>query len=346
MILREELTRDSKRRYKRTITALIAFLVASLVISLCIGKYGLSIGETVKLLINGIIDPANAKETMEGRVIWGVRLPRAFAAMVIGAALSISGAAYQGVFRNPLISPDFLGASSGACIGAAVAILLGLSAAFIQGLAFIGGVIAVAVTVTIPKFFKSDSNIFLVLSGIIVSGVMSSIMAFIKYTADPTSELAAITYWQMGSFAYIKMADMMAILLPVAVSMMLIMAISWSIDVVSLGEKEAKVLGVNVKSVTYISVIGATLLTACSVCVAGTIGWVGLVVPHFSRLIVGPENTKLMPTTALVGAIFLLIVDTYCRSLPVAEMPLSILTGIIGAPLYTLLLYKQKSRVQ
>ena len=346
MTLREELTKDNKRKYRVTILVLLIVLAMAFLFALCVGKYHLELEKTLKILWEGLILRAEQDGNVETKVVLGIRLPRVIGAILVGATLSVAGAVYQGIFRNPLVSPDFLGVSSGACIGAAIAILMALPSAFIQGFAFIGGIIAVSLTLAIPRLFKSDSNILLVLSGIIINGLMSSIMGFIKYTADPDTELAAITYWQMGSLSTVFMKTILPVVLPMVISIAVVFAISWSIDVVSLGEKEAKALGVNVRKVTYISVACATLMTAGAVCVAGTISWVGLVVPHFARMLVGPDNRKLLPTSALIGAIFMLIVDTGCRNIGISELPISILTGVISAPFYAFLLYKQRMRLQ
>jgi len=346
MTLREELTKDNKRKYRVTILVLLIVLAMAFLFALCVGKYHLELEKTLKILWEGLILRAEQDGNVETKVVLGIRLPRVIGAILVGATLSVAGAVYQGIFRNPLVSPDFLGVSSGACIGAAIAILMALPSAFIQGFAFIGGIIAVSLTLAIPRLFKSDSNILLVLSGIIINGLMSSIMGFIKYTADPDTELAAITYWQMGSLSTVFMKTILPVILPMVISVAVVFAISWSIDVVSLGEKEAKALGVNVRKVTYIGVACATLMTAGAVCVAGTISWVGLVVPHFARMLVGPDNRKLLPTSALIGAIFMLIVDTGCRNIGISELPISILTGVISAPFYAFLLYKQRMRLQ
>ena len=239
-----------------------------------------------------------------------------------------------------------MGVSAGACIGAALAIIMSLSSVYIQLFAFLGGLLAVMLTLTIPKLIRNDSNIMLVLSGIVVSGAASSIMGLIKYTADPEKELATIIYWQMGSFSYITLGTIYSVILPIVISTCVLFFISWWIDIVSLGEKEAKSLGVNVARIRYIAIICATLLTASSICIAGTIGWIGLIIPHFARMIMGPDNTKLMPASFLIGATFLLLVDTINRTLGVAEMPISILTGLIGAPFYGWLLYRQRMRLQ
>ena len=329
---------------------LIIILIVAVIFAVCVGKYPVSPGESIRVLlceVLGIDGTSLGTEysEMTKNVVMGLRIPRIFANVLCGMALAMSGTVYQGIFKNPLVSPDFLGVSSGACIGAAIAILLSLSGIALQGFAFLGGIIAVAVTVFIPKVMRSNSNIMLVLSGIIVGGAMSSILGFIKYVADPATELAAITYWTMGSFSYVTIDNILSILPTMVIPAIILMAISWWIDVMSLGESEAKTLGANIVLIRNIAIACATLMTASSVCLSGTIGWVGLVIPHFARMIVGPSNTKLIPASALIGGIFMLLVDTATRTIGVAEMPVSILTGIIGAPFYAALLYKQRKTI-
>ncbi|NLW78950.1 MAG: iron ABC transporter permease [Ruminococcaceae bacterium] len=307
-----------------------------------LGKYNVSPIESIQILL-GI---APEQDAMAANVIWGLRLPRILASMLCGAALAMSGATYQGVFKNPLVSPDFLGVSQGACVGAAAGILLGASSGLIQLLAFVGGLVAVGLTLMIPALMRSTSNIMMVLSGIIVGGVMSSVLGFLKYIADPESQLASITYWQLGSFSYVTMDSLLPILPLMILSALLLMGLSWRIDIVSLGDSEAKTLGANVEAIRVLSIICATLLTACSVCISGTIGWVALVIPHFSRMLVGSSNTRLLPASALLGALFMLLVDTVTRLVGPAEMPISILTGIIGAPFYAWLLYRRRNTIQ
>ena len=314
-------------------------------VALCVGKYSVSISDCLGIIFSPILGIEGDWSSMTRSVILNLRLPRVLAAIVVGAALSISGATYQGLFQNPLISPDFLGVASGACIGAATAILLSLGSAYIQLFAFLGGITAVAITTTIPKLLHSNSNIVLVLSGIIVSGAMGSILGLLKYIADPMAKLAAITYWQMGSLSYIQFPSLLTVLAPISVSMAFLVLISWWINIISLGEKDAQTLGANVKRIRNLAIVAATLLTASSVSISGTIGWIGLVIPHFGRMIAGPDNRRLIPASALLGAIFLLFVDTVGRTVGSAELPLSILTGIIGAPFYAWLLYRTRTKL-
>lgn len=330
-----------EKKYSLIIVSLLIILVVLIILTICLGKYEVTPLESLSILF-GINSNPNE---MTANVVLRLRLPRIIGAILVGAALSLSGSAYQGIYRNPLISPDFLGVSSGACIGAAVAILLSLSSYYISIFAFIGGIIAVLITSSIPKLIKNRSNIMLILSGIIVSSLMSSILGLLKFIADPESELASITYWTMGSFSYVSLKELIPMLIILIPSIIILILISWWIDVVSIGENEAKSLGANTKLIKTIVVVCATLLTSGSVCLAGTIGWVGLVVPHFSRLLVGSSNKRLIPVSALLGAIFMLLVDTLTRTIGVIEMPVSIMTGIIGAPFFIWLLIKRKDSI-
>ena len=325
---------------------LFVFLLFLAIWCMCVGRYPVTPVESLRILFGSITGTTGEWDLMTENVVMGLRLPRILASILVGGSLAASGSVYQGIFRNPLVSPDFLGVSSGACIGAAIAILMALGSAFIQLFAFIGGLVAVALTLTIPRLLRSNSNIMLVLSGIIVGGLMSSIMGFIKYVADPETQLAAITYWEMGSFSYIKLNALLMITPTIVIPFLVLLRISWWIDVLSLGEGEAKSLGANVGRLRVVAIICATLLTASSVCISGTIRWVGLVLPHLGRMIVGPSNTRLLPTTFLLGGIFMLLVDTATRTIAPLEMPISILTGIIGVPFYAWVLYRQRAKLR
>jgi len=338
----------AKKRPKACTINIVLFvmLIILILVCMCVGKYSLTPAECLNIIFGKITGAENSWDAMDEKLLMGVRLPRVMATVIVGAALALSGAVYQGIFKNPLVSPDFLGVSSGACIGAAVAILLSLSSALIQVCAFIGGIAAVTLTVMIPKAMKSNSNIMLVLAGIIVSGAMSSILGFIKYIADPETQLAAITYWQLGSFAYVDTPALLSILPLSIIAAVVLIAMAWWINILSMGEQEAQSLGANVGVLRGICIICATILTAGAVCISGTIGWVGLVIPHFGRMLVGSDNRSLLPAACLIGGIFLLLVDTVTRIIGPAEMPISILTGIIGAPFYAWLLYRQRMNIR
>lgn len=326
--------------------SLLLILLVLMLVCLCVGKYSVSPIDCLKILGSKLFPIQETWTTMDANIVLGVRFPRVLATITTGAALALAGAVYQGIFKNPLVSPEFLGVSSGACVGAAVAILLAGSALLIQVSAFLGGILAVSLTLMIPRILRSDSNIMLVLAGIIVSGAMSSVLGFIKYIADPETQLAAITYWQMGSFANIEMTNLLGVLPLTIGAGAILLIMSWWINVLSLGEKEAQTLGVNVRLMRGVCIICSTILTAGAVCISGTIGWVGLVIPHLGRMLAGPDNRGLLPAVCFIGAIFLLLVDTITRIIGPAEMPISILTGIIGAPFYAWLLYRQRMNLR
>ena len=333
---------------KQGLINLALFLVLIILVIAClyVGKYSISPGECLHILWGKLTGMEPAWNGMDEKLLMGVRFPRTMATVIVGAALALSGAVYQGIFKNPLVSPDFLGVSSGACIGAAIAILLSMSSGMIQIFAFFGGILAVSLTVFIPKAMRSDSNIMLVLAGIIVSGAMTSILGFIKYIADPETQLAAITYWQLGSFAYVDNGTVLSILPLSAAAAAIILAMAWWINILSLGEQEAQSLGVNVSLLRGVCIVCSTVLTAGAVCISGTIGWVGLVIPHFGRMLIGSDNRALLPACCFIGGIFMLVVDTVTRIIGPAEMPVSILTGIIGAPFFAWLLYRQRMNLR
>ena len=335
----------SKKLNIAKILILFIILLGLIVSTLCIGKYPISVSESLSILTRAITFRPQIADEMAVNVILKLRLPRVLVSIFVGAALSVSGACYQGIFKNPLVSPDFLGVSSGACIGAAVAILLNLTKGYISIFAFCGGIIAVFITMIIPSLIKNKSNIMMVLSGIIVGSLMSSILGFIKYMADPYTELASITYWTMGSFSYSSIEDLLPMLLVMVPPTIILIVMSWWIDVLSMGDDEAKTLGANTKLIKTIVIICSTLLTSGAICFAGTIGWVGLIVPHVSRLLVGSTNQRVIPCSCLVGAIFMLLVDTATRTIGITEMPVSIMTGIIGAPFFCYLLYKKRNEI-
>ena len=326
--------------------ALFLILLMLILVCLCVGKYSIEPGECIRILWGKLIHARPSWEGMDEKLLMGIRFPRTMATVIVGAALALSGAVYQGIFKNPLVSPDFLGVSSGACVGAAIAILLSLSSGLVQVFAFFGGILAVSLTVMIPSAMRSESNIMLVLAGIIVGGVMTSILGFIKYIADPETQLAAITYWQLGSFAYVDNKAIISILPLSIAAAVILLAMSWWINVLSLGEQEAQMLGANVTVLRGICIVCSTVLTAGAVCISGTIGWVGLVIPHFGRMIIGSDNRYLLPGCCFIGGIFMLLVDTITRVIGPAEMPVSILTGLLGAPFFAWLLYRQRMNMR
>ena len=311
-------------------------LVGLCLLSLSWGRYTIPPSDVVDTLLN------NSQNEIQHNIIFNLRLPRILAAILVGAALAVAGTTYQGIFRNPLVSPDILGVSNGACIGAAIAILMGAGMLGVQTFAFAGGLIAVLLTMNLPRLIQRDSTIVLVLSGIIVSGFMMASLGLIKYLADPETQLADIVYWQLGSLTKSNYDNLMILAPIIVLTTAVLLAMRWRINVLSLGDREAKLIGANIRFERGMMVCAATLLTASAVCLSGTIGWLGLVIPHLARLFIGDNNVKSLPMAALIGAIFLLIVDTLARNLYIQEIPLGILTGFIGAPFFAWVLIKQK----
>lgn len=340
-----EIKVSPEKEYKKILIFNIFLLLFILIFALSAGRYSVSFFDTIKILFSRLFPLVQSWTAIADGVVMNLRLPRVLAAALIGAAFAISGACFQAVFKNPLVSPDLLGVSSGATVGAALVIIMGGSKLVIQGGAFAGGIIAVLLATMIPRLLKNNSIMLLVLSGIIVSGIMTSLIGLIKFLADPEDELAAIVFWQMGSLAKIHMPDVIMVFPVITMATLILLAIRWRINILTIGDQEAQLLGINVKLLRGIVILCATLLTASAVSICGTIGWLGLVIPHLARLLVGPDNTKVLPLSVLLGASFLIGVDTLARILTPAELPLSILTGLIGAPFYFWLLAKQRVRL-
>ena len=342
----EDKTIEGKKQVPLSVMLLFLGIVVAVlvVLSLCIGRYQVDVGTTLKILFSWLFGGETGVDWTQNQynVIMNLRLPRALAAMLVGAALALSGASYQGVFQNPLVSPDILGVSYGACVGAALSILLYLNNWWTQILAFVGGLITVFITVSIPKLMHRHTNVVMVLSGVIVGGFMSSILGIMKYVADPDTQLAEITYWQLGSIAKVNFTLLKYTAPVMIVAAIILIAMRWRLNLISLGEEEARTLGVDIRKERGIIIVAATILTASAVSVAGTIGWVGLIIPHVTRRIVGSDNKRLIPTVIFVAAAFMLIVDLFARNISGYEIPLGILTGLIGAPIFGYILVKQR----
>jgi len=313
-------------------------LLALVLAALAVGAYPVSpstLAAIVLAKLRGLPD-ANAAATT---VIFAIRGPRILGAMLVGAALASAGAAYQGLFRNPLVSPDILGVSSGAALGAVIGIFLALPVVAIEATAFAGGLVAVLAVYGVAAAIRGrDPVLVLVLSGVVIGALMGSGVALLKYLADPENQLPAITFWLLGSLAAFNRSDLLGIGAPVAIALLPLILLRWQLDVMTLGDEEASALGVRVRLVRGSVVAAATLMTAAAVSVSGIVGWVGLVVPHIARLIVGPSFARLLPTAAILGAGYLLLVDTVARTLGTIELPLGVLTAVIGTPVFLLLL--------
>ena len=325
---------------KKTIIFLSASLLLFVIVfflALMVGRYSISIGNFFKALFTN--DPHFQTDRS---VIITLRIPRTIVAGLTGIALSLSGLLYQETFQNKLTSPDLLGVSNGAGVGAALAIVIGLSSAFISVLAFAVGILTVMTTVLIAKFFRNGSSAILLLSGIIVGGLMSSLLSLIKYFAGNEVKLASITYWLMGSFANAKMETVYILLPIVAVSTIFLLSISWRINIVALGREEAQTKGINYTLYRYLIIGIATLLTASTVAFSGTISWIGLVIPHIVRLIVGRNTRKTIPLCITFGGIFMIVVDILSRTFTSEEIPLSAVTGLFGTIIFVIILFLKR----
>lgn len=275
-------------------------------------------------------------------VVMRIRLPRAIMAGAVGAGLSISGSAFQGMFHNPLVSPFILGVSAGAGFGAAMAIVLNGSLFTTQILAFVFGIVAVSITYFTSRIYKTTPILMLVLSGMVVSALFQAMLSLLKYTVDTESKLPAIVFWLMGSMGNIGLEDLPAALLPIVAGNIGLLLIRWRLNVLSMGEMEARSLGINTEVIKGIVILCTTLISSTVVAFCGIIGWVGLVIPHLCRMLVGPDHRVLMPTTLCVGATYLILIDNLSRLISPAEIPLGILTAMVGAPFFAYLLRKTK----
>ena len=340
-IVSEKTAQAQVKRQKRKFS--IALLVLGILsaffflISISVGRAG--IADPVQVLRNVFGQGENYEQMM--LILHNIRIPRACASFLVGACLAVSGLVYQTTFNNKLVSPDILGVSSGCCVGAGIAILFGMSAGMIRIMAFIFGFGAVAIAICLPKLFRNHSALTLVLSGIIVGSFMDSVLALIKYAADKQDKLADIIFWIMGSLTGIQSDEVFVSTAICIVPFIVLMIMGWRINVISLGPEEAQSLGVNYKWNRLLIISCATLLTANCVSISGSIGWVGLVIPHISRAFVGDDSRKALPVSALCGGLFLLIVDTMSRLISVNEVPLSIITGFVGAIIYTVVLARR-----
>lgn len=332
--------KKKQKLFTITTVSLSVAIVVLFFVSMCVGRYSISVSEVFRYFTGQEV------ADMSARVISYLRIPRTLIALLIGCALSVSGAVYQSVFNNRLVSPDLLGVSSGASVGACLAILLGLSAASISVFAFLTGFIAVTLTVLIAKIFKNKSSVVLILSGIAIGGLMSSCVGLMKYLADNELKLAEMTYWLLGDVSGTTMKDVYIMLPITLVFSVIAIVFSWRLNAVSLGEKEAITLGINYKATMTIMIISATVLTAGAVAVSGTVGWIGLVIPNVVRLMVGSDNRKVIPISMLLGSSFMIIVDMLARSIAPNEIPLSVITGVIGTPLFIYAIFKKRRELQ
>lgn len=326
---------EIERKRRRTLWAMAVALLGCILGSFCLGRYPVALPELLGVLGHKLGLPIEPFWT--GAVeaaVWNIRLPRILLSVLVGACLSAAGGAYQGVFQNPMASPDILGASAGAGFGAALAILLGASSMGITAGAFAASLLAVVLVFSVGRHAKGERVLGLVLAGIMVSSLFQAGTSFLKLAADPNNQLPQITYWLMGSLAGAKWSDLGFVMIPMAAGLLPLLLLRWRLNVITMGDDEARAMGVDPQRIRVLVAVCATLVTAAAVSVSGMIGWVGLVIPHMMRRILGSDYRFLMPGSMVGGGIFLLVVDNVSRSLTAAGIPIGILTAFLGAPFF------------
>jgi iron complex transport system permease protein len=329
----------ASRSAVRGLLIALAVLGLGVVVAFTVGRYPVTLGQLLDVLSARVTGTASSVPPAVENVVLLVRGPRILAAVLVGSALAVAGAAFQGLFRNPLVSPDILGASSGAALGAVIGIYFSLGVIGIESLAFAGGVVAVVAVYVIGSILRSrDPILVLVLTGVVIGSLLGAGVGLVKYLADPYNQLPAMTFWLLGSLAGTTAGDLAPLAGPVGLGTAVLVALRWRMNVMSLPEEEASALGVATGPLRIAIVGAATLVTSASVATSGIIGWVGLVVPHLARALVGPDFPKLLATSALLGGGYLLFIDTLARTAAPIEIPLGILTAVIGTPFFIWLL--------
>ncbi len=335
-------TKTAGSRMPLVATVLLAVLpLICIVVSLALGAYDIAPLDVCRIVWCKLTGQEFAGNAMAANLVWQVRMPRVLSAAAVGAGLGMAGAVFQGVFRNPLASPYTLGVSNGAGFGAALGIVAGLSVVVTQLSAIGFGLVTVALTFLIAARSKR-SETTLVLAGMLVSSLFASLVSLIKFVADPTEKLPQIVYWLMGTFSGSSYRELLMILPLYIVAVVLLYLFRWRLNVMSLGEVEARSFGVNVKRDRKVVIVCASVVAALAVSISGIIGWVGIVVPHLARMITGPDFRKLLPASFSLGACYLLVIDDVCRTVSSAEIPIGVVTGIIGVPVFLYFIYRKK----
>ena len=340
----KQLTADRQGRSGRNFSSRLFFLiglpVVCFLVALFFGRFDATPYDVCRIIFGKLTGQSNTWNPTLEAVIFNIRLPRIIAAMLIGGGLSVSGAAFQGVFRNPLVSPFILGVATGAGFGAALGILFSGSDIVIQCTAFAFGLAAVLLSYGLTRIYKTSSILVMALSGVIVGSFFSALISLIKYVADPYDKLPVIVFWLMGSLATITKHDVLGLVFPMVLGIGLIMSMRWKINVLSMGGEEARSLGLESGWDRMLLIMAATLITASAVAISGVVGWVGLVIPHLARMVGGPDYRNLIPLSMSFGACYLLLIDTMARNMASGEIPLGILTATVGAPVFALILKK------
>lgn len=338
----KEYIRKLRKNLNHRILIVLLLVVLIFILSLFLGRYEI---EPTKLIRLWRMAPSDYLSSPEASVFYYIRLPRIILAMLAGAALSASGALFQGMFRNPLVSPDILGVSDGCCFGAAAGIILSTHFSLpylIPLLAFTGGILAMGLAYGIAAVSRGEPVVMLILAGIVIGGFFTAALSFLKYMADPYEDLPAIVFWIMGGFFRANWNIVVKLLLTLVPCMILLILLSWKINIMSLGDEEASSLGINLRFFRLLFISLATLMVAASVSVAGTVGWVGLIIPHISRMLTGPNHNLVIPMSMLLGSGFVMLMDNLARCMSSSEIPISILTAAFGTPFFAYLLIRGK----
>ena len=338
--------KQERRKYRCLLLLLTGASGAVFCASILVGRYGVVHPIALAGRILQPSYPGDRDIAMLLSIIRHIRLPRTCAAFLVGASLADSGLVYQSAFQNKLVSPGILGVTSGCCVGAGIAILRNLPSFGVSLSAFLFGAASVALALLLPRLFRNQTPLSLVLAGIIVGSFMDSVISLIKFVADRENKLSEITFWMMGSLAGIQMEDIGHVFWIIAFSMTALSAMAWNIDVISLGRDVALSLGIHYAKERLKVVAASTMLTAACVSISGNIGWVGLVVPHIARALVGENMRRCLPVAAICGGLFMMIVDMLSRLITVNEIPLSVISGLLGAVIYSAVLMKRGSGIE
>lgn len=335
------LTSFSRRRFGFFAAILAGLLLVLFLLSLTLGKYSISLDRIAAIALSPFVHTGLPWSRMDENILLEVRAPRALAAVFIGAGLAASGAVFQGLFRNPLASPYTLGVSNGAGFGAALAILLWDNTWMVQVWALVFALVSVFLALRLGKTAR-HSTVTLVLAGVIVGSLFAALVSFIKFTADPFDKLPAIVFWLMGSLASVNTTALWVTAPVMALLLVLLTRYGWRINILSLGDAEAQSYGVDIRRARLGLILSCSLLAAISVSLAGVIGWIGLVVPHLARTFTGPDYRRLLPVSSLLGGMYLLVIDDFCRLMTGTEVPLGVVTALIGTPVFAYFMLKGK----
>lgn len=335
----------SQRTSRRAVLISFGVFVICFLLSFVVGHYGVSLKDTLNILTGGIFSNDGELTIQAQKVVLNIRLPRILGGSFIGAALAVAGAVYQGLFKNPMAAPDILGSSAGAGFGAALGITLSLSSFGITLVSFVMGLVAVIIAFVAATRFKLNPTLGLILAGMVIASLFNAGISYLKLIADPADKLPAITYWLMGSLADLKLHDLPQLLTVIVLGLLPLFMLSPKLNIMTLGDSEASALGINVRLIRFICILSATLITSVSVAYSGIIGWVGLLIPHIARRFTGPDFRFLIPVSAFTGGTFLLIADNIARTAAMSEIPIGILTAVVGAPFFLFLILKNNSRL-